>query len=107
VARLIFSQNILNDKIDPFGNINLEEQIVSHEFIDNFVDGVIKFIELLELIMLSLKDIGPYQGLIFILFVFFDIPACEVHPHEEKKLKKKLAYPQVLAYHLALEDGLD
>jgi hypothetical protein len=58
---LVFSQDILNNEIDPFGHIDLKEKVISHKFIDHFVDRVVKLLEFLKFIMPSFEDVAGFS----------------------------------------------
>ena len=89
---LVFNQDILDDKIDPLGHIDLEEKVVSHKFIDYLIDGVVEFIELFKLIVLSFEDVSalPDFSVVLVLLVFFDVSSLEILSHEEQQLEEKL-----------------
>lgn len=89
---LVFNQDILDDKIDPLGHINLEEKVVSHKFIDDLIDGVVEFIELFKLIVLSFEDVSalPDFSVVLVLLVLFDVSSLEILSHEEQQLEEKL-----------------
>lgn len=103
---LVFYQNVFNDKIDPFRHVNLEKEVISHQFIDNLIDGVVEFIELFKLIVLSFEDIGGFPDVsIFLVFsIFFQVSSLKVLSHEEKQLEEELTDAEILADHLSLED---
>ena len=58
MALLIFHQDILDDKIDPLGDVYFEEEVVADQFVDDFVDDVVEFPELSPGVGVLVEDVA-------------------------------------------------
>jgi hypothetical protein len=90
VTNLITVDNVLKDKQNPFGDMHLEEAILSDQFTNDFINGIVKLHKLVALIMFIGKDL-----------------LLDIHLHVEQQLEKQLADPKVLADHLSFLNGED
>lgn len=88
LARLVVGDDVVEDELEPLGDVHLEERVFADQLVDDLVEGVVEFEELFALVVLVGEDI---------LF--------EVHLHEVEQLEEQFADSEVLADHLPLEDG--
>jgi hypothetical protein len=125
VGGLVHRNHVLYHEVYPLGNIDLEEQVVAHQFVDHLVDRVVELIELLKLVVTALENVGLFflagshnnAFLLFLLLTLFLllllvlrlqlISAVQVTPHEVEQFEKQLADTQVFANHLTFEGRLD
>lgn len=87
---LIVGDDIVEDELEPFGDMHLEELILADQLVDDLVEGVVELEELVSLVVLIREDI------------FF-----QVHFHEVEQLEEELADAEVFADHLTLEHRED
>jgi hypothetical protein len=90
LAWLFISNNIVENELKPLRNVHLEEDVVSDEFIDNFIKSIVKFNELVALVMFIREN------------VFL-----QVHLHEIEKFEEQLADTEIFADHLTFVDWED
>jgi hypothetical protein len=90
LAWFFISNNIVENELKPLRNVHLEEDVVSDELIDNFIKSIVKFNELVALVMLIREN------------VFL-----QVHLHEIEKFEEQLADTEIFADHLTFVDWED
>lgn len=57
LAWFFIGNNIVENELKPLRNMHLEEDVVSNELIDNFVKSIVKFNELIALVMLIRENV--------------------------------------------------
>lgn len=60
MVRLIVLDYILENKHDPFGDVHFEKFVLSNQLSYNFINGVVKFDELISFIMLIRENLLFY-----------------------------------------------
>ena len=90
VAGLVVGDDVIEDELKPLGNVHLEELVLTHQLVDDLVEGVVELEELVALVVLVGEDV-----------------LLEVHLHKIEQLEKELADAEVFADHLPLEDWED
>jgi hypothetical protein len=103
MARLVFYQDILDDKVNPFGNIDLEEQITPHQFVDDLVYSIVELPKFTPLVGILMIDIPSWS----LPFLYFGILIRKILLHKKQQLIKQLTDTQVFADHLTLVNRLD
>lgn len=72
MSRLILSDQVLNDKVYPFGYIDLEQQIVTNELITYIINCIVQLSKLLQLssLIFSFEDVRLSYRLFLIILIF-------------------------------------
>lgn len=91
----------MDNEVYPLRNINLEEKIVPHQFVYYIVDSVVELQELLELVVLIVKNVLGF----WLVFLNFLVLAFKIFSHVEEKFKKKFTDAKIFTDHLPLVNG--
>ena len=100
---LIFCQHILNDEVDPLGDIDLEEQVIPDQLVDDLINDIVELPEFAPGVGVVVEDVTRRS----LTFWHFDVLILEIFLHVEEKLEEELADSQIFADHLPLVNGFD
>lgn len=88
LAGLVSRDHVIEDELEPLGDVHLEEVVFADELAVDFVQRVVEFHELFPLVVLVRKNVFP-----------------QVHLHKVQQLEEELTDAQVLADHLSFGEG--
>jgi hypothetical protein len=84
LAGYVAGYDIVEDELEPFGDMHFEEIVVADELTVDVVESIVELHELLTLVVLVREDV-----------------LLQIHLHEVQQLEQQLRNTQVLANHLA------
>lgn len=73
----------MDNEVYPLRDVNLEEKVVTHQFVDNLVNCVIELKEFLKLVVLIVENELRFR----LIFFNFYVLSFEIFSHVEEKLK--------------------
>ena len=87
MALLVLDQDVLDDEVDPLGDVYFEEEVVANQLVDDFVDDVVELPELPPGVGVLVEDVAGAHLPLPHLHVLVH----EVLLHVEQQLEEELA----------------